>query len=334
MLQIIFTLIILLFSSSSFAQSYQQGDVPAFLRNEAQQNRNYQQPQQQQVQDGSVPAFLQKESEEQQMYQQQMQQLQQQSPFNYQSADPNSTSYTLPPAVYQPAPGDTPAFLLQQQQQGQEVQPQPEQEQNFNSQRKEDTIQINFSDDQYKAEEEVTPLNKEEAKEYNKEVKQQEGAAATEIPEGAKFVGDVNPSQPAEQVIQPQTTTEEKPLEEGIVAEKQIATQAVPEPVKAEQNLIRISYAQEVTELSEKDKTSLLTVVRLLKSNKSQKVVLKANTSERDVGVSADKIGLMRVISIRDFLMKQGVDFSQTEVRVENSNRNKENLDYIDIDKI
>jgi len=266
-----------------------------------------------------VPAFLQREDQTQ--YQQQMQQIQRQPQYNYQSADPNSATYTLPPAVYQPAPGDTPAFIAQPQDQ------QPTDDQTLKTNEKEDVIQINFTDDQYKSQDEVTPLNKDEAIKYNNEVKQQQQQnAPTEIPEGAVY----DASQVREGAISPSvndaTANKEK--------EKQLEKTSVPEPKKAQSNIMRINYSQEVTELSDKDKASLLEIVRLLKNNRSQKILIISNTSERDIGVSAEKISLMRVIAIRDYLMKQGVDFSQTEVKVKPPERNKENLDYIDIDKI
>jgi outer membrane protein OmpA-like peptidoglycan-associated protein len=358
MLQVIFILLILIFSSDSFAQSYQPGQVPAFLQNEAVQNNQppaslhggmpgamnqgqpvaqpiqQQQPQAQYYQPGQapVPAFLQQEQQqqqlqEQQQYQQQMQQIQQQPQYNYQSADPNSSQFTLPPAVYQPAPGEVPAFVNQEQ----NPQATATDDQPLKTNEKEDTIEINFSDDQYKAGEEVTPLNKEQAIQYNTEIKEntEDAVPTTEIPEGAKFEGE-NPQLPA-------NGTEKAVLnenQENALKEESAAKAAIPEPARTESNVLRISFPKDDTELSDKDKSGLISVVRLLKINKSNKVILKAYTSPRDLGLSADKIGLMRVISIRDFLMKQGVDFSQTEVRVLNTPKNIGDLDYIDIDKI
>jgi hypothetical protein len=330
MLQVIFTIIILFSSNTVFAQS---DDVPAFLREEAERDQNLQrlneqyqqqlyqqqQPQsllyQQPINGGDVPAFIQKEQEEQQLYQQQIQQLQQQPQYNYQSADPNSETYTLPPAVYQPAPGDVPAFISQQPQTSEEQPVVAEPEKQFKPMdSSEDAIQINFSDDQYKPKEEITDPTKDEATQYNNtDVKQEEPAVIhSEIPEGAKY--------------EKEDATEATKVE--------VESTAIPVEDKKETNVLRISYSQEVTELADKDKASLLAVVRLLRSNKSQKVLITANTSERDIGVSTDKIGLMRIIGIRDFLMKQGVDFSQTEVKVNNVQKNKDNIDYIDIDKI
>ncbi len=311
----------------SFAQS---ANVPAFLQDEAmrsqyQQQLIQQQQFQQQNPNASIPEFVQKEQEEQQQYQLQLLQLQQQqNQYNYQSADPNAAPVVAaPPMMHEPAPGDTPAFLTQPQ----NHEPQ-EEAQTLKTNKKEDIIQINFSDDQYKAEEEVTTLNKDQATQYNTEVKNtEENPAHAEIPEGAKFEGEAKAEVPAGAATATAVPAEAE-------KEKQIENTAVPEPHKSQTNIMRITYSQEVTELSEKDKASLLAVVRLLKTNKAQKILITANTSERDLGVSADKIALMRVIGIRDFLMKQRVDFSQTEVKVKSANKNKEDLDYIDIDKI
>ncbi len=322
MLQIIFFIIILLFSSNSFAQTYQQGQVPAFLQNEASQN-----PVQQ---TGSSPAFLQKEQEEQ-LYMQQLQlQQQQQNQYNYQSADPNNSSgaVTLPPAAYQPAPGDTPAFVIQEQNQAGQP-PAAAEQSTLKTNQKEDIIQINFSDEQYKPEQdEVTPLNTEQATQYNTEIQQSgqvEAAPTTELQEGARFEGE-----------KPQTTQQnEQTKQQQLQAkEKQVTENAIPEPEKTTTNMLRIQYSKEAIELAEKDKKTLLSTVILLKQNKQQKILIKSYTSSRDSGADARRIGLMRVISIRDYLMKQGIDFSRTEVKVMEPGLNKEDLDYIDIDKI
>lgn len=336
MLQVILTLFIFLFSTAAIAQpQYQDEDVPAFLKQEAQQGQYGVVPGSMQGQQpaSAVPAFMMNAEErmqmqQQQQIQQQQQMLQQQNQYNYQSADPNSGVFTLPPAVYQPAPGDVPAFI-----QNGDNQPAQAEKVNFQANKKEDTIQINFSEDQYKAEQdEVTPLNQEQAKKYNTEVETQNsqgtGESTEEIPEGARFEGQNKTTEGNAPVTQEQTNAQ------NAAEEKQAMQETVPEPVKATTNMLRVSYSKEGIDLTEKDKSALLPVVRLLKSNKQQKILLKAYTSERDLGADPRKVGLMRIIGVREFLMKQGVNFSQTDVRVIEPELNKEDLDYIDIDKI
>ncbi len=243
-------------------------------------------------------------------------------------ANNSSGAVTLPPAAYQPAPGDTPAFVIQEQNQAGQP-PAAAEQSTLKTNQKEDIIQINFSDEQYKPEQdEVTPLNTEQATQYNTEIQQSgqvEAAPTTELQEGARFEGE-----------KPQTTQQnEQTKQQQLQAkEKQVTENAIPEPEKTTTNMLRIQYSKEAIELAEKDKKTLLSTVILLKQNKQQKILIKSYTSSRDSGADARRIGLMRVISIRDYLMKQGIDFSRTEVKVMEPGLNKEDLDYIDIDKI
>ncbi len=326
MLQIIFTILIFSFSTDVMAQS-----IPAYLRQEAAQGQGGLQQQPQDV--NSLPAFLRNNEQErlelqqQQQFQQQM--IQPQDQYNYQSADPDSGVFTLPPAVYQPTPGAVPAFIREEQSGSK-----PKSDDvDLRTNKKEDVIQINFTEDQYKAEQqgEVTTLDKEQATKYNTEIQkntEDAGESTEEIPEGARFEGqtEIDPTKAA--------AADKNDTEKKAEQERQAISETTPEPAKAATNLMRLSYSKEETELSEKDKTNLLTIVRLLKSNKQQKISLKAYTSARDLGADPRKMGLTRIIGIREFLMKQGVNFSQTEVKVIEPELNKEDLDYIDIDKI
>jgi outer membrane protein OmpA-like peptidoglycan-associated protein len=328
MLQVAILLLVLLFSKPSLAQYYQDGNVPAFLRDEAAQNQlgAQQQFQPQSFQGGSQPAFLQAEQEQQL----QIQAQQQENTLNYQSADPNSVSYTLPPTT-QENPSEQPDFL-QQEKVEQAATPstnadvatstepsntaQATTEENKNP--NENVIRINFSDDEYKPEEEVTEVKKEQPKE-NETVSQQvqeENTESTELAEGAKL-----------------TEEEQKALKEKKEAEN-IEKAAVEEPKKKETNIIRINYDKAKTELADNDKSALNAVIAMLKSDKNKKIRIKSYTSSDDFNNDFRRVGLQRVINIRDYLMKQGVNFSQTEVKVYGSEKNKEGLDYIDIDKI
>lgn len=317
MLQVIFFSFALIFSFDAFAQN-----VPAYLRNES--GQPLQQVPQQDT--SNLPAFLRNNSQERQELEQQrqyQQQIQPQEQYNYQSADPNSGIFTLPPSEEQQPVSAVPAFI-QQEQNGEQ---QPQEDVNLRTNKKEDVIQINFSEDQYKPESEqseVETLNKEEATKYNSEVQPTEQStevAAEGIKEGETAKGE-------------DIASAEKDKLKKAEEEKNALVQSVPEPAKALANIMRINYSKEAIELTEKDKTDLLSVVKLLKSNKQQKVLIRSYTSERELGNDPRKVGLMRIIAVREFLMRQGVNFSQTEVKVIDPVLNKEDLDYIDIDKI
>lgn len=340
MLQIILTLTIFFVSTSVSAQNYQDGqNVPAFLRDEATKNQygNYQiqyqqyQENSQNQQGNKEPAFLKMEKQQQIQYQQQLQQIQtKQSQYQYQSADPSSGSFTLPPATYQAAPGDKPYFLIQQDE-NKNIQTQNINVPTVKTNKKEDVIQINFSDDQYKSEEEVTPLNKEQATQYNSEVDQntESEAVSSELKEGEKFETDTNQLQKTE-VVNSEPDTNQKAKQEE---QNEIKT-VVPEPNKSHDNILRISYNKDDIDLKDDDKKAIINAANLLKQNKSLKILLKSFVSSRGSKSDANKIGLLRVINIRDYLMRQGVDFSRTEVKIIEPELNKEELDYIDIDKI
>ncbi len=332
MLRIAVVLFLLTLSLNSYAQ-----EVPAFLRAEAQQNpQTLPASMQGGNNPGSEPAFLQQErleqQQQQQQYQQQLQQINaQQNQYQYQSAAPDATTTNvMPPAIYQPAPGDVPAFMQQEQQQIQAQQQQQQMPQqtepasmqnqaDIKTNQKEDVIQINFSDDQYKQEDEVTPLNSDQAKQYNTQVQQQnapEKNPTTELKEGAVYT--------------PPENTARKQDEKAALAAKN----TVPEPEKATTNLLRINFNKDEKELSDADKKALLSTVMSLKTDKTQRILIKSYTSNRETGADTRRIGLLRVINIRDYLMKQGIDFSRTDVNIVGPELNKEDLDYIDIDKI
>lgn len=318
MLQIIGSLLIILSSTSAFAQYYQDGNVPAFLRNEAAQNQQFQP---QSFQGSSTPAFLQAEQEQQQQLQ--MQAAGQENTLNYQSADPNSASYILPPSNIQNT-GDEPAFL--QQEKTEQVQENnttnptalaEDTEQavsNQNQNEDENVIRINFSEDEYKPEEEVTEVKKEQTETAEKP--QEEATEAAELAEGAKL-----------------TEEEQKAIKDKKESEN-IDKAAILEPEKAVKNLVRINYDKNKIALADNDKSALNSIVAMLKADKNKKIRIKSFTSSDDFNNDYKRIGLQRVINIRDYLMKQGVNFSQTEVKVYGSEKNKEALDYIDIDKI
>ncbi len=277
-----------------------QDNVPAFLRNEA-VRQQYEHQRAVPQQNNNVPAFMQMEMQQQQ--------------FNYQSANPDSDVFTLPPVQYNPAQGEVPAFMVQQP-----VQPAPQEVQPVRTDSTEDAIRINFSEDQYKEDEEVTTLTPDQAMQYNTEAAVKEEKPQAESEEAEEGVA----AAPAV----------DKQKQEEIEKEKQAEKQAVPEPKKSSTNLMRISYSHEATELADNDKQQLLALVRELRGNNNSRILIKSYTSESDIGADVRRVGLLRIIGIREYLMKQGVDFSRTEARVLDGAKNKEGLDYIDIDKI
>ena len=286
------------------------------------------------------------------MQQQQLQQLQApQYQYQYQSSDPNNKSYILPPSSYQPAPGDVPAFVKEEQkklhQNFEEIQSQQEnkeQEQNVITNKKEDVIQINFSDDNA-ANIGVTTLDKEQAEKYNSEIQQSQEKPennTNELTEGSKYGGtkSSNDSKIQEDISYSnegkiETLEDEQKRQEIKIQEKQLTKIGIQEPTKSENNLLRIVFAKDSLELSEKDKNSLQSIiVSKLKSDKNYRIIIKSYSSGNDLGLNSNRNALLRVISLREFLIKQGINFSQTETKILSSDHNKEDIDYIDIDKI
>jgi outer membrane protein OmpA-like peptidoglycan-associated protein len=325
MLQVVVSLLVILYSFPGFAQYYQDGNVPAFLRNEAAQNQPFDQPlnqqqfQPQSFQGGSQPAFLQAEQEQQQQLQ--IQANQQENTLNYQSADPNSETFTLPPSDVQQNSSDEPAFLQQEKvEKTQDNNNQTPTETNSetssvsqSNNEDENVIRINFSDDEYKPEEEITEVKEGDKQEENNN---QEISEPAELAEGDKISDE-----------------DHKQLKEKQESEN-IEKAAVLAPEKTSRNLIRINYDKNKVALADNDKSALNAVVAMLKADKNKKIRIKSFTSADFFNNDYRRIGLQRVINIRDYLMKQGVNFSQTEVKVYGSEKNKEGLDYIDIDKI
>ncbi len=104
------------------------------------------------------------------------------------------------------------------------------------------------------------------------------------------------------------------------------------EAPKSGNNLIRIKFTENQKALSDEDENALVSMLNII-GDANQKVKITSYADGNMGDQRAREIAMQRTLNLREKLVKHGFNVDDAKFFVFGAESNKQNLDYIDIDK-
>ncbi|HCR85270.1 MAG TPA: hypothetical protein DIV86_01180 [Alphaproteobacteria bacterium] len=102
---------------------------------------------------------------------------------------------------------------------------------------------------------------------------------------------------------------------------------------KSDKNLLRITYEKDIFSLSDVDKIAIDSMVKMADENKVTELVISTFASKRQSAQKEREFALLRALKLREYLKSNKFNVDKVVYKVVESRNNKDNVDYIDVDK-